>query len=94
MTPDYTNIEASKRKIEKYKHAARMYKFEFHPMSFEAFGRPSPASLNWISQIAKAIGNNQNRKSGTIKKDFLRKICFSIAKSNSLAIRSRQQIEI
>ena len=93
VTPDYANIEKSKAKSQKYEEACKRHKINFQPMSFEVSGRPSPNSLKWINLIAKAVANRQNRPVSSIKKMFLRKICFCIAKCNARSIRNRQQLQ-
>lgn len=93
MTPDFANIEKTKAKTKKYEEACKKHRINFQALSFEVSGRPSPTSLKWIQLISKAVANRQNRNVSSIKKLFLRKICFCIAKCNARAIRNRTQIQ-
>jgi len=93
LTPDYANNEKSKAKAKKYEDACKKHRINFQPMSFEVSGRPSPNSLKWISLISKAVANRQNRNASSIKRLFLRKTCFCIAKCNARAIRNRAQLQ-
>lgn len=94
VTADYANIEKSKAKSAKYEEACKRHRINFQPMSFEVSGRPSPNSMKWINLISKSVANRQNRPVSVIKKMFLRKICFCIAKCNARAIRNRQQLQM